>query len=167
MGDILIESVGAEQLELVEPLWNALREHHASIVPALGPPRSRGDSWERRREQYRQWLVEPGSFVLLAKREGAPIGYAMVHLRDGSPTWPLSERAGELETLSVLPTERGNGVGTLLLEAVRRELAALDVTELALHAISTNEASIRFYERHGFSTLALWMRTDVNKAPRA
>ena len=140
MGDISIQRVGPDELELVEPLWNALREHHASIVPALGPPRSRADSWERRRNQYRGWLLEPGAFILLAERHGQPIGYAMVHLRGGSPTWPLSERAGELETLSVLPEERGNGVGTMLLEAVREELGTLDVTELALHVIPTNQA---------------------------
>jgi ribosomal protein S18 acetylase RimI-like enzyme len=165
MSEISIQRVMTSELELVEPLWNALREHHASIVPALGPPRSRAESWQRRRGQYAQWLTEPGSFMLLAKRGRDPIGYAMVHLREGSPTWPLSERAGELETLSVHPRERGGGVGTMLLEAVHKELRALDVTELSLHVIPTNQATIRFYERHGFTTFGLWMRTDASKAP--
>jgi ribosomal protein S18 acetylase RimI-like enzyme len=70
----------------------------------------------------------------------------------------LSERAGELETLSVLPSERGGGTGTTLLEAVRKELEGRGVTEVSLHAVTTNNDAIRFYERHGFSTHALWMR---------
>jgi hypothetical protein len=30
-------------LGLLEPLWNALREHHAAVMPQLGPPRPRED----------------------------------------------------------------------------------------------------------------------------
>jgi ribosomal protein S18 acetylase RimI-like enzyme len=153
-----------DELDRIEPLWNALREHHSSVTPELGPPRSRQDSWLRRRSQYEQWLSGPNAFVLLAERGGVPIGYAMVHVREGSPTWPLGERAGEIETLSVLAGERSQGTGTALLEAVRAELGGLGVNELSLHAMRTNESAIRFYERHGFRTYALWMRTDADGA---
>ena len=162
MEDTSIRLIGPEELDLVEPLWNALREHHASVAPGLGRPRPRGESWERRRSQYARWLREPDSFILLAERRGEAIGYAMVHLREGSPTWPLGEQTGELETLSVLPGLRGQGVGTALLEAVRRELAVLHVSELSLHVIATNEDTVRFYERHGFATLGLWMWAGEN-----
>lgn len=154
-----IRRITASELDLIEPLWNALREHHASVTPDLGQPRSRKESWERRRGQYERWLESSDSFALLAERSGEGVGYAMVHVRDGSPTWPLGERAGEIETLSVLPGERGRGTGTALLEAVRRELGGLGISELSLLAISTNHDAIRFYERHGFATHALWMRT--------
>jgi len=149
-----------DELDRIEPLWNALRKHHSSITPGLGPPRSREESWLRRRSQYKLWLASPDTFVLLAERDGEPIGYAMVNVREGSPTWPISERAGEIETLSVLEGERGQGTGTALLEAAREELGKLGIRELSLHAIATNAEAIRFYERHGFSTHALWMRTD-------
>lgn len=87
------------------------------------------------------------------------MGYAMVHVRGGSPTWPLGEHVGEIETLSVLPDERGKGTGTALIEAVREELTGRGVTEVALHVIPTNHEAIRFYERHGFDTFALWVRS--------
>jgi ribosomal protein S18 acetylase RimI-like enzyme len=157
MPSVEIRRIRANELDLLEPLWNALREHHASVTPDLGQPRSRGESWRRRRRQYETWLAEPESFVLLAERRDAPVGYAMVRVREGSPTWPMGERAGELETLSVLPGERGTGAGTALLEAVRDELDSRGIAEVSLHAILTNGDAIRFYERHGFSTHALWM----------
>lgn len=153
-----IRRIGASELDLIEPLWNALREHHSSVTPDLGTPRSRRESWQRRRRQYEAWLAEPDPFILLAERQGTPVGYAMVHVREGSPTWRLGERAGELETLSVLPSERDKGTGTALLDAVRKELGARGITEVSLLAITTNSDAIRFYERHGFSTHALWMR---------
>jgi GNAT superfamily N-acetyltransferase len=158
MSSCEIRRIDATELDLLEPLWNALREHHSSVTPHLGAPRPRRESWQRRRGQYEGWLVESEAFILLAERQGRPVGYAMVCVREGSPTWPLSERAGELETLSVLPSERGGGTGTALLEAVRKELEGRGVTEVSLHAVATNNDAIRFYERHGFTTHALWMR---------
>jgi ribosomal protein S18 acetylase RimI-like enzyme len=154
-----IRRIGVNELDLIEPLWNALREHHSSVTPDLGQPRPRLESWLRRRSQYEAWLGEESAFVLLAERDGSGVGYAMVHVRDGSPTWPLSERAGEIETLSVLPGERGQGTGSALLEVVRRELGAQGITELSLHVMHTNSDALRFYERHGFETYALWVRT--------
>ena len=153
-----IRRIAVSELDLIEPLWNALREHHSSITPGLGAPRPRDESWRRRRRQYEEWLANPEAFVLLAERDGEQVGYAMVHVREGSPTWPLSECAGEIETLSVLPMERGSGTGTALLQAVRGELGTRGITELSLHAMPTNGDAIRFYERHGFDTYALWMR---------
>jgi len=162
MANCEIRRIDLRELDLIEPLWNALREHHSSVTPQLGLPRSRGESWRRRRGQYEKWLADSEAFALLATRKNEPVGYAMVHVRDGSPTWPISERAGEIETLSVLPDERGLGTGTALLEAVRSELGACGITELSLLAIATNGEAIRFYERHGFNTHALWMRADSN-----
>jgi ribosomal protein S18 acetylase RimI-like enzyme len=160
MPSVEIRPIGVSELDLIEPLWNALREHHARVTPGLGEPRPRDQSWRRRRDQYRAWLADPESFVLLAESAGEPIGYAMVHVREGSPTWPLSERAGEIETLSVLPGKRGGGTGTALLQAVRVELGNRGISELSLHVMPANSEAIRFYERHGFDTYALWVRAS-------
>ncbi len=148
------------ELDLIEPLWNALREHHSSVTPDLGDPRSRRESWQRRRRQYEGWLAGQDAFLLLAERDGEQLGYAMVQTREGSPTWPLSERAGEIETLSVRPGERGGGTGSALLDAVRKELATRGITELSLHVVHTNSDAMRFYQRHGFEPYAVWVRSN-------
>jgi GNAT superfamily N-acetyltransferase len=160
--ELSIRRLHPSEVELVEPLWSALREHHASVAPELGATREREASWVRRRAQYEGWLAEPDSFVLLAERAGTPVGYAAVHVHDGSPTWPTGERAGELETLSVLPDERGRGTGTALLEAVREQLRAAGAEELAVYVVATNADAIRFYERHTFATSGLWLRSDLS-----
>jgi ribosomal protein S18 acetylase RimI-like enzyme len=154
----IVRRLARDDLDRVEPLWSALREHHATVAPDLGPTRPREESWRRRRAQYETWLSEDGSFILIAEYRGELAGYAMVHLRSGSPTWPLGEQAGEVETLAVLPAARGNGIGTALLLAVREEMHANGVSEVSLHVLPGNLAAIRFYERHGFSTGALWLR---------
>ena len=96
-------------------------------------------------------------------RTRAEVERPMVQLREGSPTWPLSERAGEIETLSVLPSERGKGTGSALLEAVRSELASHGVVELSLHVMHTNGDAMRFYERHGFETYAIWVSAGAKR----
>lgn len=155
---ISIRPLDVAEIGLVEPLWNALREHHTALAPTLDSPRSREESWARRRTQYETWMADPGSFILIAEQAGSPVGYAMVHLRSASPTWSSSEQAGEIETLSVLPEMRGQGIGTALLQGVRERLKPLCLGELSLHVLVGNDQAARFYERHGFSPFATWLR---------
>lgn len=156
-----IVKAGFERLDEIEPLWQALSEHHAAIAPDNGEPRPEGESWRRRRVQYEGWLADPDSFLLIAESDGAPIGYALVRTRPGSATWEGSERVGEVETLVVLPGERGRGVGGALLDRVCEKLARLGIGELTLHVLPENEAAIEFYRRRGFRTFSLWLSADV------
>lgn len=161
MATMVIDRAGRERLDDVEPLWLALREHHVAIAPANGEPLPPAESWRRRRAQYEGWLAQPDSFLLIAERDGAPIGFALVRTRPGSATWEGSDRVGEVETLVVLPGERDRAVGGALLDRVCEELARLDIGELTLHVLSENEAAIEFYRRHGFRTFSLWMSAEV------
>jgi GNAT superfamily N-acetyltransferase len=147
-----LESV--EELDLVEPMWNALQEHHARITPELDPQtpkRELGDAWRVRRSKYVRWLEDPETFFVIAEDESGPIGYAFVTVGPGYASWLTGERAGVLETLSVLPGHRSGGVGTALLEAAWNRLEELGVDDMAITTTTTNVDSHRFYERHGFS----------------
>ncbi len=143
---------GAERIPDLQTLWESLSRHHAEVAPELailGEVRAEADSWAVRRELYEDWLSERDSFVLLAEAGGQPIGYALVHLRGPEETWQTGDRIGVLETLAVLPDERGRGVGSALFERIYAELRELGVTELEVAVISKNAAALRFYERHG------------------
>jgi ribosomal protein S18 acetylase RimI-like enzyme len=143
-----------EQLTAVEPLWNALQEHHSEITPVLGGRASKrelGESWRRRRAKYERWLVDPEAFFLIAEDGDRPIGYAFVTVGSGYAAWQTGDRLAELETLSVLPEHRGGGVGALLLETVWEQLAERGVDDLVITTAKTNLDSHRFYERHGFT----------------
>ena len=66
-----------EDIERLEPLWQALRGHHATL-PAMRPVRTPEASWAHRRRQYLEWLAGDDHTLLLAERDGEPIGYAVV-----------------------------------------------------------------------------------------
>jgi GNAT superfamily N-acetyltransferase len=142
-----------EELDAVEPLWNALQEHHARITPGLGPDtpkRELGEAWRIRRSKYVRWLDDPETFFLIAEEAGEPIGYAFVTVGPGYASWATGERAGVLETLSVLPERRGDGVGSALIDAVWGHLGEHGIDDMAITTTKTNVDAHRFYERHGF-----------------
>lgn len=142
----------AEELDVLEPLWNALQEHHSEILPALGGqtrPRTLRDAWSRRRAKYARWLDDPETFFVVAEDDHKPVGYAFVTVGPGYAGWATG-RLAELETLSVLPEHRGSRIGSQLLNAAWSKLAERGIDEMAITTALTNVDSQRFYERHGF-----------------
>jgi len=144
----------ASQLDVLEPVWNALQAHHIEVTPDLGPrtpKRTLADSWAIRRSKYERWLGDPDSFFVVAEAGDEPVGYAFVTLGLPYAGWASGERIAELETLSVLAAQRGTGVGTALIDAVWARLAQLGVEDMQITTTVTNTDAHRFYEHHGFT----------------
>jgi GNAT superfamily N-acetyltransferase len=144
----------AEEIDAVEPMWNSLQEHHVRITPELDPQtrgRDLADAWRMRRSKYVRWLEDPETFFVIAEDGSGPIGYAFVTVGPGYASWRTGDRAGVLETLSVLPGQRGGGVGAALIEAAWERLGELGVDDMAITTTKTNVDAHRFYESQGFS----------------
>lgn len=144
-----IARAGAERVDELEPLWLALHRHHRDVAaqPVVADD---AVSWARRRAWYLDMLAGGEDLLLIAEREGRPVGYAFLHLHHGpDDTWPVDGRWGELVSLSVLPEERGAGVGTRLLDAVDAELEARGVRDLQVAVMAGNAEALRLYERRG------------------
>lgn len=139
----------AEEIDRLAPLWRALRDHHATL-PAMPSVRSPEDSWEHRRGQYAAWLSGERHVLLVAERDGELIGYAMVSVDEGPATWDVGQPTVEIETLSVLESERGRGVGRALTEAAAEVASEAGARAVSVGVAHTNSDAIRFYEREGF-----------------
>jgi ribosomal protein S18 acetylase RimI-like enzyme len=154
---VVITRVGAEVLDRLEPLWVALHHHHQEVAgPALRPYVDDAYSWAARRAMYEGYLAAPhGSFVLLAERGDALVGYAMVAIVPVEDTWvddtwrtgPL---VAEIETMSVLAGERGRGIGSALLDRIDAELAEAGIGDVVVGAFAANAGALALYERRGF-----------------
>jgi GNAT superfamily N-acetyltransferase len=146
----LVETVGVEGIDRVEPLWRAMVEHHRSV--SAFAVRTPDEAWRRRRLDYERWLADGASFLLVAVRSpgGVADGYAAVHIHDGSPTFALGEPIGDLESLAVAEVARGSGVGTLLIDAARQRLREAGVSTWTVSAVDANPGALRLYEREGF-----------------
>ncbi|MBI3649265.1 MAG: GNAT family N-acetyltransferase [Actinobacteria bacterium] len=168
MGDVRIARAGAERLDDLAPLWTALHEHHREVadeIPGIAM-RQVPDAWDRRRARYVEWLAHPGAFVLIAEEDGTgPVGYALVSIHEGGDdTHVTRERWAELQSLALLPTSRGEGLGARMMEAVFAELRRLEIGELLIGVLSGNEGAFRFYERYGFRP---WVVELLGRVPEA
>jgi ribosomal protein S18 acetylase RimI-like enzyme len=147
--DVAIEQAGTDRIPDLEPLWAALQEHHAELedVPQL---RSLEESWRRRSAQYERWLGAGSGQLYVALREGRAVGYAMVRIGHGPPTWAVDDHVAEVETLAVLAGERSSGVGAALLDAALDMIERSGIRAVGVAVVHSNADAIRFYERAGF-----------------
>ncbi|HEX5308052.1 MAG TPA: GNAT family N-acetyltransferase [Solirubrobacteraceae bacterium] len=153
MSELSIAQVPPERLDELKPVWRSLYEHHLELTPHLRE-RWRGveHAWRARREAEREWIEqEPLTFVLAAERDGTYLGYAFVRVRPTmfATSWSASDPLAELSILAVLPSERGRGIGSALLDVVEARLRELGVEDMTISVVTTNVDAMRLYERRG------------------
>jgi GNAT superfamily N-acetyltransferase len=145
----------AADIPSLEPLWVAVHRVHEASMPELSPYVTEAETWRERRALYERIFLDPETFVFLARIGGELVGYALGRVTRPeedwwSDTWRIRGRVGELESVSVLPAQRGRGVGTALMDAVDAEFARLGIHDQILGALPGNVDALRVYERRGF-----------------
>jgi len=164
-GDVSFTVRGAECLDLLEPLWLALFDHHHEVGDAGLPTIARELSWPRRRRLYEELFAEPGTFVILAEQGGRPVGYSLNHLRPKpDDSWDTSDVIGVVETLVLLPDVRGAGVGTALMDASEDELARRGAVTMLTAVLEGNDRTRDFYLRRGMMPTVTYL---MRLRPRA
>jgi ribosomal protein S18 acetylase RimI-like enzyme len=156
----------AERVPELRQLWEALELHHAELpdVPAIRPLE---DSWKRREAHYRELLRDGSGHLFVAESEGRVVGYLMMTISDPPASWDVGTRAGEIETMSVLPDARSEGVGTALMDAALAEVERQGVRAIGVGVVHSNVEGIRFYERAGFKPFYVeLLRFESDVRPR-
>jgi GNAT superfamily N-acetyltransferase len=90
--------------------------------------------------------------ILLARNDNRVVG--MVNLLFSVST-ALGAKVAILEDMVVIPTERGSGVGSRLLNAAINTARENGCQRITLLTDSDNEAAHRFYEKQGFVRSAM------------
>ena len=93
---------------------------------------------------FREALVPPAGFGLVAEARGALLGY-LIGRRLGDD--------GEILNLAVLPSARRRGVATALLEAALEQLRLAGVTAVFLEVRESNRGAQALYLRRGFRVI--------------
>ena len=76
--DLAIARGGIDDVPALRELWLELHHHHQEVAPQSGEFVGDDESWRVRSSEYRAWLTDPRSFLLLARSAGRPVGYAVV-----------------------------------------------------------------------------------------
>jgi ribosomal protein S18 acetylase RimI-like enzyme len=149
-------------VELLRPLWNALRAHHHDVAPEFGPLRPEPEGWERRARDYREILAEGGA-LFVARDGDALVGMAICEAEEGhSATWPYPRQFLSVVDLVLLPQARGQQVGERLMAAVEAEARARGYEAVDLMVAGPNDGARRFYERLGFTPDLVTYRKRVS-----
>ncbi len=148
----------ASVLDVLEPLWLDLFDHHLDVGGAGVTTISRDLSWPRRRKLYESLFAHPGTFVVLAQRDERAVGYALCHIRTGADdTWDTGDLIGEVETLVLAPELRDQGHGVALLDTAEAELAHRGAHDVLIGVLAGNDRARRFYERRGMRPTVMFL----------
>jgi len=161
-GRASVRQAGPADLETVLDLELA----ELAYSTELGVTPRRADAAAIRRASLARCL-DAGEPVWLAERDGVPVGVAHCRLIDVTTTAPLATRLrpgrwGYVNSVSVLATARGTGVGRELMAVAHHELHAAGATATFLYQHPVNPLSSVFWARQGYRPL--WTGWEVRPA---
>jgi ribosomal protein S18 acetylase RimI-like enzyme len=96
--------------------------------------------------RYMQWLVHaPNAATWIAEEQSVMAGFGIVE-------WTPSIRglSAYIQTIEVLPAQRGQGAGRELLMRLEKSARDAEAVTLWLHVDAENASAIRLYETSGF-----------------
>jgi len=137
-------------LDLIEPLWQKLNQHHAKQGSAFASAYAANTFAQRKQELLAK--ASAGLFRLVIawdKTSGQPIAYCA--------SSAVPQGLGEVESLYLEPGERRQGMGKHLVEDSMQWMDGLGVKKKKVVVYSGNENAVSFYEKMGFKTRYLVM----------
>lgn len=147
--DLHIAPLDPADIELVGPLWKQLMDHIAALPDAAVPVRPSDESWELERAEMLTELAGEG-FALVARKDARPVGYAFVCIEGPDPVWYTGDKHALLATLVVDEAERGDGVGSALMDAVDAELERRGVEDVEIGVDTGNKVAAHLYTSRGY-----------------
>ena len=154
--EVAIARGGADDVPALRELWLELHHHHQDVAPQSGEFVDDEESWRVRSSEYREWLVDPRSFLLIARSGGRAVGYSVVRVMESGSdlrdAWRVPELIAEIETMIVSASFRGGGLGSRLLDEIDAELERQSITEVIVGLMPGNDDAQRLYERRGFQS---------------
>lgn len=143
---VVREATDADRDAIVS-LYVDLEEHHRALQPS-NPRYSLGR--KRWRELVAKLLRDASGSLLVAIERETPVGFARLALAE--KPWGLS---CEVETMVVAPGHRGRGIGSRLLEATEEYALSHHAKAMRVTVLIENDDGRRFYEREGYSPIAI------------
>lgn len=100
-------------------------------------------------DELQRDLKAPGLIYFISYYDSRPVGFMKVKLN--SPlTQAMSGKHLEIEKLYFLAHYQRKGLGKVMISAVKKLAAQLDIKVVWLAVIDRNDKAISFYERNGF-----------------
>lgn len=125
----------------------------------------RPDAEDSFRRYATDLLAAPDPWIWLAEQDGSFVGALIAeHPQEAAWIAPLTmlSPVAYLQSMYVLPEQRGRGIGEMLTRHFHREVAAAAVPVALLHYAVLNPLSVPFWSRQGYRPL--WTTLEARPA---
>lgn len=158
---MIVRPVKREEVDIIGNLWFELVSYHRDLSDAMPIPAD--DGAERYAARIR-WSVDDNHVqTFVAEQDGEIVGYVYGTVVDLLPEMFKDERAGIVGDIYVIESQRGAGVGTALMQAMKDWFKVRNVSHYEWYVAAMNEQGIRFWERTmGGKPVMVRMRANVD-----
>ncbi len=143
---VTIRKARGDDLNVIGNLWQEFMDFHKSRDSHFA--RST-DGHERFKEFISGHMTSNTSCVLVAERDGEPVGYCLATLAKYPPVFENRDY-GTVFDLAVTERYRRNGIGERLYHAVQTWFADHGVHRIEVRVVVSNETSTAFWKKMGF-----------------
>lgn len=159
---MIIRPAKASDSERIGALWLDLVNYHRELDENM--PTAAEDGHVRYAQRIRYSLNDSYQRVLVAEENGDLLGYVTGMIIDIVPEMFLEERAGMIGDIYVLPSQRGKGTGTALMQVMKDWFKLRGVTYYELSVAAENQSGVRFWQDNMKGTsIMLRMRISLDE----
>ena len=138
---VSVRAYRTDDYDACRGLWVQLTEHHREVYDA---PEIGGDDPGAGFDKH---LAEHGpDELIVAESDGTIVGLAGLILQDSD---------AEVEPVIVDRSQRGSGVGHLLISALRERALAIGAAVFQVKVVARNASALAFYKSAGFKTVGM------------
>jgi GNAT superfamily N-acetyltransferase len=155
---LILRHATAEELDRIQPLWQALYQHQAEHGMLLRLPEGAYDAW------LKSIVPFLGRFasVVVAELNGEIIGFVAGRIRTLPPYFG-SSTVGAISEVFISQSHRSGGIGRRLLAFSLEWFRAQEITRIELQVVARNPQGIRFYRQLGWHDELIQMVWDTTQ----
>ena len=154
---MLIRRAGIDDVEQLRLLYQELEEDGVRYQPehfVVG---------ERSNEFFQSVFESADQDILVAEEDGKILGFSHVMILEQKKVACLKpETLVYIQDLDVLESRRGQGIGTLLMEASKRYGKEHGVDFIRTQVFPQNIDGMRFYEKNGFREMMKTIESSLD-----
>ena len=134
---------GEELLDIIQPLWEGLNEHHKEHSPHFRYEYE-AYAFRIRKSMFREKAGSGNMSIIMAEDETRrlPVAYCIVTVSESGQ--------GEIESIFVEQNYRGTGVGNHLMQMALAWMEQLGASIRIVAIAAGNEQAVSFYARYAF-----------------
>ncbi|SCG86695.1 GNAT family N-acetyltransferase [Methanobacterium congolense] len=131
-----------KDLDLIQPLWEKLRQHHQKKSEHFQNHYQNFDFQERKEDLLKKSAEGSMRVDLAEDPKNRVVGYCVSSLS--------TELEGEIDSIYVDEAWRSEGIGSRLMERALEWMDENHVKKRRILVANGNEEALEFYERYGF-----------------